>query len=119
LKFIPVSDELIIQFLKSSDEKKRDVSKLAYSTIKDISLHAFKVFDFNSFLNTFKAYCIECGFHIDDKTDGNHRNIVINHSLSIEFSYIIKQIFESVFKEFNITHVCDQTSNTVLIKIDS
>lgn len=119
LKFIPVSDELIIQFLKNStDEKNQDISKMAYYTIKDIALHAFKVFDFNSFSNTFKAYCIECGFQIDDKIDDNMRHIIINHTLGIEFSYIIKQIFGIAFKEFNITHSCDQTSNTVLINID-
>ena len=115
LKFIPISDELIIKFLESYSDEQQNISKIAYSTLKDITLQAFKTFDFNSFLITLKAYCFECGFHVDDKTEGNIQHIVINHNLNIKFSHIVKQIFELAFKEFNISHSCDQTPNTVLI----
>ena len=115
LKFIPISDELIIKFLESDSNEKQNISKIAYSTLKDITLQAFRGFDFDAFLITLKAYCFECSFHVNDKTEGNIQHIVINHNLGINFSHIVKQIFELAFKEFNISHSCDQTPNTVLI----
>jgi hypothetical protein len=115
LKFIPVSDELIMKFLESNNDEMQNISKIVYGTLKDITLQTFKVFDFDAFLITLKAYCFECSFHVDDKTEGNIQRIVINHNLGIKFSHIVKQIFELAFKEFNISHSCDQTPNTVLI----
>lgn len=119
MKFIPVSDELIIEFLENIDEKRiQSISKAAYSSIKDMTLRAFKSFDFDTFLNTFKAYCLECGFHVEDKKS-NPRSIVINHTLGIKFSNVIHEVFKLVLNEFHIQYSHKQTSRTVLIHINS
>lgn len=117
LKFIPISDELLRQFFQKTIDKK-DLPIVVYSIIKDITLRAFKDFEFDYFVNIIKAYCIECGFQIDDRKDDNERRIVINHTLGTEFSCIISQIFEIAFSEFNMVHKkYVQSPNTLLIQI--
>ena len=120
MKFIPISDELLIEFLKDMDDKKiQKTSGIAYNAIKDVSLHVSNTFNFDSFLIAFKAYCSECGFHIGDKTDKYTKSIFVSHTLGKSFSPIIKQIFKLALDEFHIPYSCEQTSNTVLIHIET